>query len=133
VLPGAFTVSFFPRLLSSSAIAGRSFLFFSFSARYPLPILNSSLIVLDSNITRFLTNNYTFTSPHPCPRSTQYIPQMLASYDWRQRHAALMAIGAIAEGTGKVMVAELGKVVDLVCPRFGDVHPRVRYAACQCV
>jgi len=27
---------------------------------------------------------------------------MMASYDWRVRHAGLMAIGAIAEGTGKV-------------------------------
>ena len=29
---------------------------------------------------------------------------MLASYDWRMRHAGLLAIAAIAEGTGKVRV-----------------------------
>lgn len=29
---------------------------------------------------------------------------MMASYDWRVRHAGLMAIGAIAEGTGKVLI-----------------------------
>lgn len=29
---------------------------------------------------------------------------MLASYDWRVRHAGLMAIAAIGEGTGKVCV-----------------------------
>jgi len=63
----------------------------------------------------------------------QYIPSMIASYDWRARHAGLMAIAAIAEGTGKVMVNELGKVVELVLPLFRDAHPRVRYAACQCV
>ncbi|KAJ3715385.1 armadillo-type protein [Lentinula raphanica] len=67
------------------------------------------------------------------PPSFQYIPSMLANYDWRSRHAGLMAIGAIAEGTGKVMVHELGRVVELVCPMFEDSHPRVRYAACQCV
>ncbi|KAF5347677.1 hypothetical protein D9758_014842 [Tetrapyrgos nigripes] len=65
--------------------------------------------------------------------TTQYIPAMLASYDWRARHAGLMAIAAIGEGTGKVMVSELGKIVGLVIPMFRDNHPRVRYAACQCV
>ncbi|KAG6909546.1 hypothetical protein DXG01_016939 [Tephrocybe rancida] len=63
----------------------------------------------------------------------KYIPSMLASYDWRVRHAGLMAIAAIGEGTGKVMLEQLGKVVDLVTPMFRDSHPRVRYAACQCV
>ncbi|KAG5717453.1 hypothetical protein E4T56_gene17816, partial [Termitomyces sp. T112] len=52
---------------------------------------------------------------------------MLASYDWRVRHAGLMAIAAIGEGTGKVMLEQLGKVVDLVTPMFGDSHPRCLY------
>ncbi|EIW80155.1 ARM repeat-containing protein [Coniophora puteana RWD-64-598 SS2] len=67
------------------------------------------------------------------PPAFQYIPSMLADYDWRLRHAGLMAIAAIAEGTSKVMQNELGKVVELVTPMFKDAHPRVRYAACQCV
>jgi hypothetical protein len=67
------------------------------------------------------------------PPAFQYIPSMLASYDWRLRHAGLMAIAAIGEGTSKVMQLELGKVVDLVTPMFKDTHPRVRYAACQCL
>ncbi|KIK93959.1 hypothetical protein PAXRUDRAFT_33792 [Paxillus rubicundulus Ve08.2h10] len=67
------------------------------------------------------------------PPAFQYIPSMLASYDWRLRHAGLMAIAAIAEGTSKVMHLELGKVVGLVTPMFKDTHPRVRYAACQCL
>ncbi|KAG5341390.1 hypothetical protein C0989_010919 [Termitomyces sp. Mn162] len=46
------------------------------------------------------------------PPAFQYIPSMLASYDWRVRHAGLMAIAAIGEGTGKVMLEQLGKVVD---------------------
>ncbi|KAF9236016.1 armadillo-type protein [Melanogaster broomeanus] len=67
------------------------------------------------------------------PPAFQYIPSMLASYDWRLRHAGLMAIAAIAEGTSKIMQLELGKVVELVTPMFKDTHPRVRYAACQCL
>ncbi|KDQ51416.1 hypothetical protein JAAARDRAFT_185002 [Jaapia argillacea MUCL 33604] len=67
------------------------------------------------------------------PSAFQYIPAMLASHDWRLRHAGLMAIAAVAEGTSKVMLNELGKIVDLVTPMFSDTHPRVRYAACQCV
>ncbi|KAJ7108609.1 armadillo-type protein [Mycena epipterygia] len=67
------------------------------------------------------------------PPAFQYIPSMMVSYDWRVRHAGLMAVAAIAEGTAKVMENELGKVVELVTPMFSDLHPRVRYAACQCV
>lgn len=37
------------------------------------------------------------------PPAFQYIPSMLASYDWRLRHAGLMAIAAIGEGTSKVL------------------------------
>jgi hypothetical protein len=36
------------------------------------------------------------------PPAFQYIPSMLASYDWRLRHAGLMAIASIGEGTSKV-------------------------------
>ncbi|KAI8978352.1 ARM repeat-containing protein [Trametes punicea] len=67
------------------------------------------------------------------PPAFTFIPAMLASHDWRLRHAGLMAIAAIAEGTSKVMQQELGKIIDLVTPMFKDPHPRVRYAACQCI
>ncbi|KAF8735083.1 hypothetical protein AX14_002755 [Amanita brunnescens Koide BX004] len=67
------------------------------------------------------------------PPAFQYIPSMLASFDWRARHAGLMAIAAIGEGTGRVMQNELGKIVEMVVPMFRDSHPRVRYAACQCI
>ncbi|KAL0960293.1 hypothetical protein HGRIS_011920 [Hohenbuehelia grisea] len=50
------------------------------------------------------------------PPAFQLIPSMLANFDWRVRHAGLMSIVSIAEGTGKVMMNELGKVVDLVTP-----------------
>ncbi|KAJ7061031.1 armadillo-type protein [Mycena amicta] len=67
------------------------------------------------------------------PPAFQHIPAMMAHYDWRVRHAGLMAVAAIAEGTAKVMENELGKIVELVSPMFRDLHPRVRYAASQCV
>ena len=61
------------------------------------------------------------------------IPGMLVSPDWRVRHAGLMAIASIAEGTCSVLQKELDKVVGLILPMFADPHPRVRYAAAQCV
>ncbi|KAI0314845.1 armadillo-type protein [Amylostereum chailletii] len=67
------------------------------------------------------------------PIAFQHIPGMLANHDWRLRHAGLMAVAAVGEGTSKVMLNELGKVVELITPLFSDSHPRVRYAACQCV
>ncbi|KAI0782934.1 ARM repeat-containing protein [Abortiporus biennis] len=67
------------------------------------------------------------------PAASQYIPGMLAGHDWRMRHAGLMAIASIAEGTSKMMQQELGNIVNLVVPMFSDPHPRVRYAACQCI
>jgi len=38
------------------------------------------------------------------PPAFQYISCMLASYDWRLRHAGLMAIAAIGEGMSKVFI-----------------------------
>ncbi|KAM6503013.1 Armadillo-type fold [Amanita muscaria] len=67
------------------------------------------------------------------PPAFQFIPSMLASFDWRARHAGLMAIAAIGEGTGRIMQNELGNIVKMVVPLFRDSHPRVRYAACQCI
>ncbi|KAF8310256.1 ARM repeat-containing protein [Clavulina sp. PMI_390] len=67
------------------------------------------------------------------PVALNYIPALLASHDWMQRHAGLMAIASIAEGTRAQMEEKLDQIVSLVTPTFQDPHPRVRYAACQCV
>jgi hypothetical protein len=64
------------------------------------------------------------------PAAFQHIPGMLASHDWKLRHAGLMAIASVAEGTSKVIACleltrprltslqvmqnELGKVVEYV-------------------
>ncbi|KAI0349043.1 hypothetical protein OH77DRAFT_1515060, partial [Trametes cingulata] len=61
------------------------------------------------------------------PPAFAFIPAMLASHDWRLRHAGLMAIAAIAEGTSKVMQQELGKIVE--CVEAADSRSRLLHAA----
>ncbi|KAH7106921.1 ARM repeat-containing protein [Auriculariales sp. MPI-PUGE-AT-0066] len=49
---------------------------------------------------------------------------------------AAIALGGkvvLPEGTAKIMANELGRIVMLVTPLFQDTHPRVRWAACQCI
>ncbi|ORY60708.1 armadillo-type protein [Pseudomassariella vexata] len=60
-----------------------------------------------------------------------WLPRMMTSMAWRDRHAALMAISAISEGCRELMVRELRQVLDLVVPALKDPHPRVRWAGCQ--
>ncbi|KAG8795726.1 hypothetical protein FRC12_010570 [Ceratobasidium sp. 428] len=67
------------------------------------------------------------------PVAFRDIPVMLQSPQWGVRHAGLMAIAAVAEGTYQVLELEVDKVVELVVPMFSDSHPRVRFAACQCI
>ncbi|KAK9371995.1 armadillo-type protein [Lipomyces chichibuensis] len=67
------------------------------------------------------------------PPLFQWLPQMVASSNWQERHAALMAISAFAEGCRDVMMSELSKVLDMVLPLLQDPHPRVQWAACNAV
>lgn len=67
------------------------------------------------------------------PVSFQFIPQMLQSEQWQQRHAALMAISAIGEGCVKIMEPELGNIIQLIVPYFKDPSARVRYATCNAI
>ncbi|KAH8653307.1 armadillo-type protein [Xylariales sp. PMI_506] len=60
-----------------------------------------------------------------------WLPRMMTSMAWRDRHAALMAISAISEGCRDLMVEELSQVLNLVVPALKDAHPRVRWAGCQ--
>ena len=59
-----------------------------------------------------------------------YISSFITA-DWRYRHAALMAVSAIAEGCAKQMEPLLASVVDSVIPFLQDSHPRVRHASCN--
>ncbi|MCJ1229092.1 hypothetical protein MMC12_005757 [Toensbergia leucococca] len=65
------------------------------------------------------------------PPTFDWLPRMMLSSAWRDRHAALMAISAISEGCRDLMVGELDKVLDLVVPALQDPHPRVRWAGCN--
>jgi importin-5 len=65
------------------------------------------------------------------PATFTWLPRMMVSSAWRDRHAALMAISAISEGCRELMLAELDKVLELVIPALRDQHPRVRYAGCN--
>ena len=60
-----------------------------------------------------------------------WLPRMMNSDAWRDRHAALMAISAISEGCRELMIGELNQVLDLVIPALRDAHPRVRWAGCN--
>lgn len=65
------------------------------------------------------------------PPTFNWLPRMMTSSSWRDRHAALMAISAISEGCRDLMEGELDKVLDLVVPALRDPHPRVRWAGCN--
>ena len=60
-----------------------------------------------------------------------WLPRMMTSMAWKDRHAALMAISAISEGCRDLMIGELSQVLDLVIPALSDAHPRVRWAGCN--
>ncbi|KAK7416969.1 importin subunit beta-3 [Neonectria punicea] len=60
-----------------------------------------------------------------------WLPRMMTSMAWRDRHAALMAISAISEGCRELMIGELSQVLDLVIPALRDPHARVRWAGCN--
>jgi len=67
------------------------------------------------------------------PEVMKHVPQMLNNEEWRYRHAGLMAISAIGEGCHKHMEASLKDIVEKIVPYLKDSHPRVRYAACNCI
>lgn len=60
-----------------------------------------------------------------------WLPRMMQSDAWRDRHAALMAISAISEGCRELMEGELNSVLALVVPALRDPHSRVRWAGCN--
>ncbi|KZO91605.1 ARM repeat-containing protein [Calocera viscosa TUFC12733] len=67
------------------------------------------------------------------PLTFQYVPQMLQSSDWKQRHAGLMAMASLGEGGAAVLTHELTPIVNFIARAFGDPEGRVRFAACQCL
>lgn len=65
------------------------------------------------------------------PATFTWLPGMMISSNWKERHSALMAISAISEGCRELMLNELDKVLELVIPTLRDTHPRVRWAGCN--
>ena len=57
------------------------------------------------------------------PHIISTIPPMLQHTDWKYRHAALMAVSAIAEGCAKQMEPLLASVVDSILPFFRRSTP----------
>ena len=65
------------------------------------------------------------------PPTFTWLPKMLNSSSWQEKHAALMAISAISEGCRDMMEQQLDQVLDLIMPTLTDVHSRVRWAGCN--
>ena len=63
----------------------------------------------------------------------EQIQRLIQSPDWKQRHAALMAISQSGEGCEKQMSSNLQQIVTMIVGHFNDAHPRVRWAAINTV
>jgi hypothetical protein len=64
----------------------------------------------------------------------QNISALLANKDdWRQRHAGIMAISVAAEGCKFVLRNHTAEIMAFLAPVFADPHPRVRWAASNCL
>lgn len=68
------------------------------------------------------------------PIAEACIPPFLTNEaSWQHRHAALLAISQIGEGCQRQIEAKLGQVIAMALSRFRDPHPRVRWAAINCI
>ncbi|KAI0566660.1 Importin beta [Gracilaria domingensis] len=67
------------------------------------------------------------------PVAESLIAAFLQNTNWVYRHAALLAISQIGEGCRKQIEQKLGTVIHLALERFLDPHPRVRWAAINCI
>ena len=63
------------------------------------------------------------------PAVTPSMNQLLAGAEWKHRHAALTCLAQIAEGCDKQLRKSTGEIADMLTSKFGDPHPRVRWAA----
>lgn len=67
------------------------------------------------------------------PHILTNVNNMLSHADWKYRYAGLMTLSSTAEGCHKQMEQYLDQMVDGIVGFLKDPHPRVRYAACNCV
>eukprot|EP00735_Rhodelphis_limneticus_P008844 TRINITY_DN2321_c0_g1::TRINITY_DN2321_c0_g1_i1::g.20738::m.20738 TRINITY_DN2321_c0_g1::TRINITY_DN2321_c0_g1_i1::g.20738 ORF type:complete len:1078 (+),score=394.95,sp/Q8BKC5/IPO5_MOUSE/35.22/0.0,HEAT/PF02985.17/3.9e+03,HEAT/PF02985.17/7.7,HEAT/PF02985.17/2.6e+03,HEAT/PF02985.17/4.8e+03,HEAT/PF02985.17/0.24,HEAT/PF02985.17/6e-06,HEAT/PF02985.17/0.067,HEAT/PF02985.17/3.5e+02,HEAT/PF02985.17/1.7,HEAT/PF02985.17/0.053,HEAT/PF02985.17/6e+02,HEAT_2/PF13646.1/1.2e+02,HEAT_2/PF13646.1/14,HEAT_2/PF13646. len=71
--------------------------------------------------------------PHVLAVCSQHIGPFLQNPDWRYRHAALITISQIGEGCLQEMQPLLGTLIGTILSHFNDPHPRVRWAAINCI
>ena len=67
------------------------------------------------------------------PHILTNVNSMLSHADWKYRYAGLMTLSSTAEGAHKQMESYLDQMVDGIIGFLKDPHPRVRYAACNCI
>jgi len=67
------------------------------------------------------------------PHILTNVNSMLSHSDWKYRYAGLMTLSSTAEGAHKQMETYLDQMVDGIIGFLKDPHPRVRYAACNCI
>lgn len=67
------------------------------------------------------------------PHILTNVNSMLSHADWKYRYAGLMTLSSTAEGAHKQMETYLDQMVDGIIGFLKDPHPRVRYAACNCI
>lgn len=65
--------------------------------------------------------------------ASNLLPQYLQSSEWQARHAGLIAMSQIAEGCSKQMCKSLNETLSPCLSLVNDSHPRVRWAAVQCI
>eukprot|EP01105_Mastigella_eilhardi_P025178 TRINITY_DN675_c1_g1_i1.p1 TRINITY_DN675_c1_g1~~TRINITY_DN675_c1_g1_i1.p1 ORF type:complete len:1150 (+),score=326.68 TRINITY_DN675_c1_g1_i1:81-3452(+) len=63
-----------------------------------------------------------------------YLPTLLTNAnDWRQRYTGALAISICGEGCFFVLKKHLTEIFNFVKPLTGDPHPKVRWAALNCI
>jgi importin-5 len=67
------------------------------------------------------------------PHILANVTSMLQHTNWQYRYAGLMTLSSTAEGAHREMEPHLDHMVDGIVTFLGDSHPRVRYAACNCL
>ncbi|KAM3327543.1 importin-5-like [Capsicum galapagoense] len=67
------------------------------------------------------------------PIAMEQLPSYLVAPEWEKRHAALLAIAQISEGSSMVMIRYLEQFVNMVLRSFHDPHPQVRWAAVRAI
>lgn len=52
------------------------------------------------------------------PSFSLWVPQLLESSNWKDRHAALMAFSNVAEGCAEIMITQISRILDMVLPQL---------------